>query len=53
MNKHTLKAVRARKTVVPPVQTPQDEVIPDPDVPITAPVDDVYEPDTEAPDVTD
>jgi len=34
---------------------PREPIIdePDPDVPVEAPVDDVYEPVTEAPDVTD
>jgi hypothetical protein len=38
---------------MPADQTPHGEVIDDPDVPLQAPVDDVYEPITEAPDVTD
>jgi hypothetical protein len=37
----------------PPGQTPQREVIEDPDMPLEAPIDDVFDPTTEAPDVTD
>jgi hypothetical protein len=33
--------------------TPTTEVIQDPDIPIDAPVDDVFDPATEEPDVTD
>lgn len=36
-----------------PQQTPQREIIDDPDIPSDAPVDDVYEPASEGPDVTD
>jgi hypothetical protein len=38
---------------IPPDRTPHGEVIGDPDVPLEAPVDDVYDPVTEGPDVTD
>lgn len=32
---------------------PSQEIINDPDIPTDAPVDDVYEPNTEGPDVVD
>ena len=36
-----------------PGQTPQQEIIGDPDLPSETPVDDVYDPVTEGPDVVD
>jgi hypothetical protein len=36
-----------------PGTVPGDDVINDPDIPVDAPVDDVYEPDSEGPDIVD
>jgi hypothetical protein len=36
-----------------PDTVPGDDIINDPDIPVDAPVDDVYEPDSEGPDVVD
>jgi hypothetical protein len=36
-----------------PDTLPGADVINDPDIPVNAPVDEVYEPDTEGPDVVD
>jgi hypothetical protein len=36
-----------------PGQTPQQEIIADPDLPFETPVDDVYDPVTEGPDIVD
>jgi hypothetical protein len=36
-----------------PDSLPGADIIDDPDIPVYAPVDDVYEPDTESPDVVD